>query len=81
MELIWNGKYDKGRKVAPLKIALPFQTVETVNESAQDRARSKPKAEPNASREYTLEESVAGITDENRHTEIDWGRPMGNEAW
>jgi adenine-specific DNA-methyltransferase len=41
MELIWNGKYDaKGRKVAPLKIALPFQTVETVNESAQDRDRN-----------------------------------------
>jgi len=40
-ELIWEGKYDKdGRKTAPLRIALPFQTVETVNESAQDRQRS-----------------------------------------
>ena len=39
-ELIWDGKYDKdGRRVAPLRIALPFQTVETVNESAQDRQR------------------------------------------
>ena len=37
-ELIWEGKYDKeGRKVSPLKVALPFQTVETVNESAQER--------------------------------------------
>jgi adenine-specific DNA-methyltransferase len=37
-ELIWDGKYDKnGRKVAPLRVSLPFQTVETVNESAQDR--------------------------------------------
>src|SRR5947199_9435489 len=37
-ELIWDGKYDKdGRKTAPLRIALPFQTVETVNESAQER--------------------------------------------
>jgi DNA modification methylase len=37
-ELIWEGKYDKdGRKVAPVKLALPFQTVETVNESTQDR--------------------------------------------
>jgi len=37
-ELIWEGKYDnEGRKVAPLKVALPFQTVETVNESAQER--------------------------------------------
>jgi adenine-specific DNA-methyltransferase len=40
-ELIWEGKYDaNGRRVAPLRIALPFQTVETVNESVQDRQRS-----------------------------------------
>jgi adenine-specific DNA-methyltransferase len=39
-ELIWDGKYDaQGRKVAPPRIALPFQTVETVNESASDRYR------------------------------------------
>ena len=38
-ELIWDGKYDaKGNRVAPLRVELPFQTVETVNESAQDRA-------------------------------------------
>jgi len=37
-ELIWEGKYDKdGKKVAPLRVSLPFQTVETVNESAQER--------------------------------------------
>ena len=40
-ELIWDGKYDaNGKRVAPLRIALPFQTVETVNESAQDRDRN-----------------------------------------
>jgi len=40
-ELIWEGKYDKdGRKVAPLRVRLPFQTVETVNESAQERQRT-----------------------------------------
>jgi len=40
-ELIWDGKYDdKGRKVAPLRIALPFQTVETVNEATADRDRN-----------------------------------------
>lgn len=40
-ELIWDGKYDEnGKKVAPLRIALPFQTVETVNESAAERDRS-----------------------------------------
>src|SRR5262249_53518283 len=40
-ELIWEGKYDKdGRKTAPLRVALLFQTVETVNESAQQRQRA-----------------------------------------
>ena len=40
-ELVWDGKYDaQGRRVAPLRVALPFQTVETVNESVQDRQRS-----------------------------------------
>jgi DNA modification methylase len=40
-ELIWHGKYDeKRRRVAPLRVALPFQTVETVNESSQERQRS-----------------------------------------
>jgi adenine-specific DNA-methyltransferase len=39
-ELIWEGKYDAdGKRVAPLRVALPFQTVETVNESAQDRQK------------------------------------------
>lgn len=37
-ELVWDGKYDRdGRRVAPLRVTLPFQTVETVNESAADR--------------------------------------------
>src|SRR5437867_1630780 len=41
-ELIWEGKYDaQKRKVAPPRIALPFQTVETVNESAADRQRNQ----------------------------------------
>lgn len=40
-ELIWEGKYDKdGHKVAPLRVRLPFQTVETVNESVQQRQRT-----------------------------------------
>jgi len=40
-ELVWDGKYDKdGRKVAPFRAALPFQTVETVNETAQERQKN-----------------------------------------
>jgi len=38
-ELIWEGKYKDGKKVAPVRIALPFQTIETVNENAQERQR------------------------------------------
>ena len=41
VELRWDGKVDKnGKRVAPLKVALPFQTIETVNESAQQRQRT-----------------------------------------
>src|ERR1700678_2843553 len=37
-ELVWEGKYDTaGNRVTPLRVALPFQTVETVNESTADR--------------------------------------------
>lgn len=44
-ELIWEGKYRIGPdgqpvKVAPLRVVLPFQTVETVNESTQERQRT-----------------------------------------
>lgn len=31
-ELTWDGKYKDGKKVSPIRIALPFQTIETVNE-------------------------------------------------
>lgn len=38
VELVWDGKYDKnGKRSAPLRLKLPFQTVETVNESVQQR--------------------------------------------
>jgi adenine-specific DNA-methyltransferase len=39
-ELIWDGKYKDGRKQGPVRVPLPFQTVETINESAQDRRRN-----------------------------------------
>lgn len=38
-ELTWEGKYKDGKKVAPVRIALPFQTIETINESAADRQK------------------------------------------
>ena len=30
---------------------------------------------------YTLEELVAGITDANRHGEVNVGEAVGNEGW
>ncbi|MDZ7288949.1 MAG: hypothetical protein ONB44_01065 [candidate division KSB1 bacterium] len=52
-EFLWEGKYKngsaphplnsketvRGKKVAPVRIALPFQTIETINESTADRSR------------------------------------------
>jgi antitoxin MazE len=32
-------------------------------------------------RRYTLEQLVAGIRPENRHRELEWGPPVGNEIW
>ena len=40
-ELVWDGKYDaKGNRVAPLRAELPFQTVETINESRKSASRT-----------------------------------------
>jgi DNA modification methylase len=39
-ELIWDDKYIDGKRQAPVRMALPFQNIETVNESAADRNRT-----------------------------------------
>ncbi|WP_395091804.1 site-specific DNA-methyltransferase [Armatimonas sp.] len=45
-ELIWDGKYTqdaksgKRIKTPPVRVSLPFQTIETVNESTEDRSRT-----------------------------------------
>ena len=39
-------------------------------------------AKPNRRRRrYTLDQLVAGITAKNRHRELEWGPPIGNEVW
>src|SRR5260370_34276209 len=59
-ELIWGGKDDEhGNKRSPDRFELPFQTVETVNESVQERQR-------------TLELSSSGNDPEWRNRLI-WG--------
>jgi len=37
--------------------------------------------EPVPRREYTLAELLKGITRENLHEEVEFGRPVGKEAW
>ena len=38
-------------------------------------------ARPRKHRRYRLEDLVKGITPENRHSEVEWGPPVGNEIW
>lgn len=41
-ELVWPGKYDEhGGRVAPARVSLPFQTVETINETRATRESTK----------------------------------------
>lgn len=40
-ELIWEGKYKDDKKVTPVRIALPFQTIETINESNDEREKQR----------------------------------------
>ncbi len=37
--------------------------------------------EPVPHREYTLSELLKGITPQNLREEVDFGRPVGKEAW
>jgi hypothetical protein len=46
-ELMWEGKYlpdrltdENGKKGAAIRIPLPFETIETMNERAQERQNS-----------------------------------------
>lgn len=37
--------------------------------------------EPIRQKEFDLDALLAGITDENRHTPVDFGKPAGQESW
>lgn len=39
------------------------------------------KIRPRASPVVTLDALLAGVTDENLHTETEWGAPEGREEW
>jgi antitoxin MazE len=36
---------------------------------------------PKKRRRYSLETLIDEITEENRHSETEWGPPVGNEIW
>lgn len=46
-------------------------------EIEQGELHIKPKRES----EYTLDELVGDITEENKHTEVDFGEKRGREIW
>jgi antitoxin MazE len=45
------------------------------------RAEGKLIITPAAGPRYTLDELLKGVTDENRHAEVDWGPPTAGEGW
>src|SRR6266702_4422968 len=63
-ELTWEGKYKDGKKVTPVRIALPFQTIETVNESAQQRQKTL---------DFFAEAPAANLNDKQWRNRLIWG--------
>lgn len=47
----------------------------------QGRIVIEPVRETVRERKYSLDELLSQITDENQHDEVDFGKPMGKEAW
>jgi len=63
-ELTWEGKYKDGKKVTPVRIALPFQTIETVNESAQQRQKTL---------DFFAAEPIADFNNKEWRNRLIWG--------
>lgn len=59
-------------------IELPKELVEEQGMREGDQVELSP---PRRLPRYNLSELLEGMTPENLHGEIDWGRPMGNEVW
>lgn len=36
---------------------------------------------PSMPKKFTLDELLAGVTPDNLHSEVDWGKAQGKEAW
>ncbi|MGI8553398.1 MAG: AbrB/MazE/SpoVT family DNA-binding domain-containing protein [Dehalococcoidia bacterium] len=44
-------------------------------------AEGKVLIEPVRSDGFTLDQLLAGVTEANRHAEVETGQPVGNEVW
>lgn len=49
--------------------------------TVEDGALVVKLVEPRPRRRYRLEELIVGITEESYRREVEWGGPVGNEAW
>jgi antitoxin MazE len=66
-------------------VRLPAAVLKEVQIALGDRLELKTEEgrivlEP-TQREYRLVDLLAGITKQNRHAPVDFGAPMGREAW
>jgi antitoxin component of MazEF toxin-antitoxin module len=66
----------KGRVILPADFAASVLIIERVSDT-ELRIR---KGRTVRRRKYTLAQLLEGVTEENRHEEVDWGPPVGNET-
>jgi len=67
-------------------VRLPAGTLERAGLSIDDPVEVREEEgriviEPAKPARVNLDELIAGITEENRHEETDWGPPQGREFW
>lgn len=67
---------------AAMMSALNIQPESVVDiRQEQGRIVIEPIRETEKKRRYSLDELLSQVTDENRHSEADFGKAVGNEAW
>jgi antitoxin component of MazEF toxin-antitoxin module len=65
----------KGRVILPADFAASVLIIERVSDT---ELRIK-KGRTVRKRKYTLAQLLEGVTEKNRHPEVDWGPPVGKE--
>jgi len=66
---------NKGRVILPADFAASVLIIERVSDT---ELRIK-KGQTIRRRKYTLEQLLAGVTEQNKHPAVDWGPPIGKE--